>query len=195
MSVTHTVVAVDVPKKGHEVLLTDNWVNANMPWAEWTGATYRHLSVPDTTNGQAIADARWTTLGDGTAVYALQSGDRPDRRQAATWKKMEEGVVEFDLKKPRDLTRIFLWEAKTRDRTEAPVSVKLSYSTDGETFTEPEERQIEWGEEEKPGVSREAEIPFPAKAARYVRLAFHANPANRQKVMRLDEVWIMGLGE
>jgi hypothetical protein len=44
-------------------------------------------------------------------------------------------------------------------------------------------------------VSREAEIPFPARAARYVRLAFHANPANRQKVMKLDEVWIMGLGE
>lgn len=86
------------------------------------------------------------------------------------------------------------WKAKTRDRTEAPVSVKLSYSTDGETFTNPEECTIEWGEEEKSDVSREAEIPFPAKA-RYVRLAFKANPENKRKVMSLDEVWIMGLGE
>lgn len=194
VAVTHTVVAVDVPKKGHEVLLTDNWVSVNMPWAEWTGATYRHLSVPDAANGQEIVDALWTTLGDGTEVYALQSGDRSDRRRAATWKNMAEGVVEFDLKKTRELTRIFLWEAKTRDRTEAPVSVKLSYSTDGETFTNPEERTIEWGEEEKPDDSREAEIPFSAKA-RYVRLAFQANPANKRKVMSLDDVWIMGLGE
>ena len=194
VAVTHTVVAVDVPKKGHEVLLTDNWVSVNMPWAEWTGATYRHLSVPDAANGQKIVDALWTTLGDGTEVYALQSGDRSDRRRAATWKNMVEGVVEFDLKKTRELTRIFLWEAKTRDRTEAPVSVKLSYSTDGETFTNPEERVIEWGEEEKTDVSREAEISFPAKA-RYVRLAFKANPENKRKVMSLDEVWIMGLGE
>lgn len=76
----------------------------------------------------------------------------------------------------------------------AAIAVKLSYSTDGETFTNPEERVIEWGEEEKPDVSREAEIPFPAKA-RYVRLAFTANPENKRKVMSLDEVWIMGLGE
>ena len=107
---------------------------------------------------------------------------------------MAEGVVEFDLKKPRHLTRIFFWESRTNDRTEAPIAVKLSYSADGETFTEPEERAIEWGEEEKSDVSREAEIPVAAKA-RYVRLAFQANPANKRKVMSLDEVWIMGLGE
>ena len=194
VSVTHTVVAVDVPKKGHEVLLTDNWVFNNMPWAEWTGATYRHISVPDATNGQEIVDALWTKLGDGTEVYALQSGDRSDRRRAARWKKMAEGVVEFDLKKPRHLTRIFFWESRTNDRTEAPIAVKLSYSADGETFSEPEECAIEWGAEAK-DLSRQAEIRFPAKSARYVRLAFTANPVNKRKVMSLDEVWIMGLGE
>ena len=194
VSVTHTVVAVDIQKKGHEVLLTDNWVSANMPWAEWTCATYRHVSVPDAANGQEIVDALWTKLGDGTEVYALQSGDRSGRRRAATWKKMAEGVVEFDLKKPRHLTRIFFWESRTNDRTEAPIAVKLSYSADGETFSEPEECAIEWGAEVK-DLSRQAEIRFPAKSARYVRLAFTANPVNKRKVMSLDEVWIMGLGE
>ena len=51
-----------------------------------------------------------------------------------------------------------------------------------------------WGAEVK-DLSRQAEIRFPAKSARYVRLAFTANPVNKRKVMSLDEVWIMGLGE
>ena len=193
VAVTHTVVTVDVPTRGREVLLTDNWVSANMPWAEWTGATYRHLTVPDAGRKQEIVDGLWTKLGDGTEVHALQSGDRAGRRRFALWRNLPEGEVEFDLKKPRDLTRIFLWEARTRNRAEAPVSVKLSFSADGTTFTEPKERAIAWGAEVR-DESRQAEIPVAAKA-RFVRLAFRPNPANRQKVMKLDEVWILGLGE
>ena len=193
VAVTHTVVTVDVSIRGREVLLTDNWVSDNMPWAEWTGATYRHVTEPDAAKRQSIADALWTKLCDGTEVYALQSGDRAGRRRAATWRNVPEGEVEFDLKKPRDLTRIFLWEARTRNRTEAPVSVRVSYSVDGREFTAPREIGIPWGEKVRDD-SRQAEIASPVRA-RYVRLAFRPNPANRQKVMKLDEVWILGRGE
>ncbi len=193
VAVTHTVVTVDISKKGREVLLSDNWVSGNMPWAEWTGTTYRHLTVPNEEKGEAIIDKRWTTLGDGTEVYCLQSGDRPGRRRTAVWKKLPEATVEFDLTKARDVTRILFREARTGNRTEAPLAVKLAYSEDGKTFMELDKTPITWGT--KPvDRSRYGEVAFTGKA-RYIRFTFFANPANRRKEMKLDEIWIFGKGE
>ena len=197
VAVTHTVVVPDIPKTGREVLLTDNWVSANMPWAEWTGADYRHLSVADTANGEAIRDSLNGTRGDGTEIWALQSGDRAGRRKHCLWKGIAEPTVEFDLKSVRELTRVLLWEMRTRNRHLAPTRVRLSFSEDGTAFSAPVERPLAWGTEIR-DESRYAEVRLDGVKARFVRLAFTPNLSdakrNPRREMALDEVYIFGKG-
>ena len=199
VAVTHTVVVVDVSKKGREVLLTDNWVSVNMPWAEWTGATYRHLSVADAAKGEEIRDRLHTTLADGTEVWALQSGDRAGRRNCCRWKGIAEPAVEFDLKSSRELTRVIFWEMRTRNRRLVPTRVQVSVSEDGKTFTAPTAYDLAWGTEIR-DESRYAEIRLDGAKGRFVRLAFTPNEPDPKKKnavreMALDEVYIFGKGK
>lgn len=197
VAVTHTVVCVDVSKQGREVLLSDNWVSANMPWSEWTGATYRHLSVADEGKGEKIEDGPQAVRGDGTEIWALQSGDRTGRRRACTWTAVAEPAVEFDLKSVRELTRILLWERRTQNRALAPKSAKVSYSEDGRRFSEPKSGPLAWGTKLH-DESRYAELALPGVRARYIRLAFEPtvdSKRNKRREMSLDEVYIFGKGQ
>lgn len=197
VAVTHTVVVPDVSTKGREVLLSDNWVSANMPWAEWTGATYRHLSVADAAKGEEIRDSLNGTLGNGTEVWALQSGDRAGRRKSCLWKGIAEPTVEFDLQAPRELTRLLFWESRTRNRFLAPTQVRLSFSEDGTAFTAPRAHDLAWGAEIRDD-SRYAEIRLDGVKARYVRFAFAPNfvdpKRNPRREMALDEIYVFGKG-
>ena len=196
VAVTHTVVCVDVPKKGREVLLSDNWVSRNMPWSEWTGATYRHLSVADETKGEEIKDALNATRANGTEIWALQSGDRAGRRRSCVWKGIAEPTVEFDLKSVRDLTRIMFWEMRTQNRALGPVAVKVAFSENGRDYTEAKSFVMAWSQKLH-DVSRYAEIRLQGVRGRYVRLAFTPNrdpKHNKNGDVALDEVYIFGLG-
>jgi hypothetical protein len=180
-AVFHAAVALDIPKEGHELLLTDNWTHENYPWGDWTYADYRWIDVPDTEKGEAIKDDLWTYLPCGTDVHALLSGDRADRRKFATIEKMPEATAEFDLKSVRDVTRVLIRRGGGLQK--APWKVSFAFSADGETFGPWREFLPDWQ-------GPYADFRFDAEKARFVRVRFSSPGA----ACVIDEVWIFGLG-
>ena len=181
-AVFHAAVALDIEKEGHELLLTDNWSTDNYPWADWTGADYRWLDVPDAENGEAIKDDLWTYLPCGTDVYALLSGDRNDRRKFATIEKMPEATAEFDLKSVRDVTRVLVrYGGKPPKLLNAPWKVSFEFSADGKTFGAWREFAPDWQ-------GPYADFRFDAEKARFVRVRFSSTGTS----CVVDEVWIFG---
>lgn len=177
-AVCHTVLSLVVDLNGRELLLSDNWNSANYPWAIWTGADYRTLSVPDKAKGERITDTLHTTLGNGKKVYSLQSGDRADRLRSARY-HLPEAEVEFDLKKPYELTRLII--RRGNRALETPEFIEISSSMDGKQFTPPRRTVPVWNADC-------ARIACDGKA-RYLRIKFHQKPG---KSSCIDEVWILG---
>ncbi len=182
-AVTHSVVSLELPLENRELLLSDNWSTENEPWAVWTGADYRYLTIPDKEKKQSINDSLHTTLGDGTEVRALLSGDRYDRRKMAVYKNLPEVEVLFDLKKNFRLTRALVRRGRS-SLSEAPVRIAASVSEDGKTFGPEVSALTEW-------TGPYCNVRFPETTGRFLRLKFFF-PGNTGN---LDEVWIFGKKE
>lgn len=180
IAVTHSVVSIDVDLHGHELLLSDNWSQSNYPWAIWTGADYTYLSVPNKEKKEFIKDKLHTILGDNTKVYALQSGDRPDRLRSAEY-HLPEAVVQFDLKKCFDLTRIYV--RRGRGALNSPQKITVAFSTDGISYSKPLPMPLDW-KADYGQLRLLHNIP-----ARFIKIVFYQEIG---KSSLIDGVWIYG---
>ncbi len=177
-ALVHSVVSVKMDLAGKELLLSDNWSAENYPWAIWTGVDYRYLTVPP--EGSEIKDNTGFSYGDATVIGALLSGDRSDRRRYATFVKLPEVDVLFDLKNEYAVTRLLVRRANAG---ETPVLFKISLSGDGKEFSEPLIVKPDWQ-------GGYAQIPLPQTVnGRYVKIQF-TFPSGGPGVV--DEVWIFG---
>ena len=178
MAVCHMVVSIHIDPTGREVLLSDNWNSANYPWAVWTNADYRTLTLPDKSKGEWITDPLHTTLGHGKKVYSLQSGDRADRLRSARY-HVPEAEVEFDLKKEYEITRLII--RRGNRALETPDAIEVSLSQDGTHFTQPVRTIPSWNADT-------TQIHLKG-IARHLRIKFIQSP---RKTSCIDEIWIMG---
>ena len=179
VAVTHTVVQADVNKSVRELLLSDNWVSADCQWSEWTGASYRYAD-----GERGVDDKVHARRPDGSAVRALQSGDREGAAKYATWKGRDAVCVEWDLKGRYGVTRLLVKRGRFGGARD-PASFSYSFSLDGKSWTPA------------------AEVPFACDGkgfceaapagrtdARFVRLAFNCR---EKDVVQIDEIWIFGM--
>lgn len=183
-AVTHTVVQADVNKAGKELLLSDNWVSADCHWSVWTGASYRYLTEADESKKQLIEDKRHTRRADGSDVFALQSGDRADRRKYVSWQGLKNVELEWDLTGEYDVTRLLIKRGRFEGKRD-PKGFAYSCSIDGKNWSEPKAVKFVCDEKGFCAVS----LGSPVRA-RFVRFNFDLNARIRTS---LDEIWIFGM--